>query len=116
MLRKTYCRLHCSHSNTPDGLTDLVSVPPHLAPPVPDDDTAAKQRHVASLLSLISTAVSGDCPEREWQESLRILAEAMAMHWRTRSTDEIVAFMNDEVASSAKRIATPDRMVEHAHR
>ena len=40
-----------------------------------------------------------------WQVGLRILAEAMALHCRTRSADEIVGFMTDEMSSSGKRHA-----------
>uniref|UniRef100_A0A7S2GZ16 Uncharacterized protein n=1 Tax=Haptolina brevifila TaxID=156173 RepID=A0A7S2GZ16_9EUKA len=36
---------------------------------------------------------------------MKILAEAMAMHCRTRSVDEIVGFMCDEMASRGKRSA-----------
>ena len=50
------------------------------------------------------------CPEVEWQETLCVLAEAMAMHCRTRSAAEIMAFMADEHVSSGKRAATDRQM------
>jgi hypothetical protein len=40
---------------------------------------------------------------REWEHGLSVLAQAMSMHCRTRSTAEIVGYMQDESASAAKR-------------
>ena len=43
---------------------------------------------------------------------MRVLAEAMSMHCRTRSADEILAYMQDEAASASKR---PNNGVDNIH-
>ena len=65
------------------------------------DDPAAQAAGAAGLLS---------CPEREWQDGLDILAEALALHCRTRSANEIAAFMRAEEESGAKRLASDWRV------
>ena len=127
-LRKTYCRLHCTHSGTPSQAhlaapreAEMVcgscntAHPDHSHPAVPiDATTAAAQRHATALLATatrMAGALHGDggdggggCPEREWQDTMRILAEAMAMHCHTKSTDEIVGFMNDSTAPASSKM------------
>lgn len=96
---------------------------PHLGelPSSEDKDLQAAQRYAKDMLAtarqmganIAASDVSAtdgaesehSCPEREWQMSLRILVEALSMHCRTRSPDEIVAFMHDELVSSGKRLA-----------
>jgi len=93
----------CTTCNTPHALP--------LAPaPSLDPAVAAVQRHAAALLSALNeltlAATEDDldpCPEREWEHGLSVLAQAMSMHCRTRSTAEIVGYMQDESASAAKR-------------
>ena len=46
------------------------------------------------------------CPELEWQAALGLLSESLALHCRTKSTAEIMAFMRDKQAPSDKRAAT----------
>ena len=122
-LRKTYCRLHCTHGSAPHrALTAMPPATPHCAtcrtphglPPPPSNPALAEvQKGATALLATVgqmATACSArsdaeNCPETEWQVGLRILAEAMALHCRTRSADEIVGFMTDEMSSSGKRHA-----------
>jgi hypothetical protein len=96
---------------------------PHLGEPPSseDQDLQAAQRYAKDMLATArqmganiaaSDASAADgaegehsCPEREWQMSLRILVEALSMHCRTKSPDEIVAFMHDELVSSGKRLS-----------
>lgn len=167
-LRKTYCKLYCTHSGTSQPNSSQASLPgqqatsailkpvdpmafaasataaagslghlsfpsrepqlcdtclePHHSatnePPATSSDSSVvvAQGHASALLATVrSMALQGGncdsddgrpCPEHEWQQGLRILAEAMAMHCRTRSPAEIVAFMHDELSSSGKRAAT----------
>ena len=68
--------------------------------------SSSAQKHAASLLSTLtelSTSAQFDCPEREWEYGLRVLAEAMSMHCRTKSAAEIIGYMNDESTSASKR-------------
>jgi len=124
-LRRTYCRLHCTHRAAP-------VVPPREAYPEQPCDVCgvvgpsmltlpehwpAKRHAIALLASARERAmgVLGDdtqdpCPEREWEAGIRVLAEALALHCRTRSADEIVAFMHGEEASARKR-----HNHEHSH-
>lgn len=54
---------------------------------------------------LLSLGVLGDmgCPEREWQQGLMLLAETLALHCRTRSAEEIAAFMMHEGSAQASK-------------
>ena len=115
-LRQTYCRLHCSHSGGGgNGLGRSAPVAAPNAPaltcshPTSEVDRAASQRQASSLLASLnamsgaSSAQVDGCPEFEWSHGLRVLAEAMSMHCRTRSAAEIVAFMHDEASGREKR-------------
>jgi len=59
-------------------------------------------------------AADNECPEREWEAGLLLLAESLALHCATRSSAEIVAFMRHDEARAAKRHSgvTPAR--DHA--
>jgi hypothetical protein len=149
MLRKSYCRLHCTHGSGSRSLLSQHRPGTALALPAPallcqpalpggeiggevgsegsllcsscdvqtDNTALADQRDAKVLLASVrhmvskSLAAPGDgtpeqvCPEREWQGGLRILAEAMAQHCHTRSAEEIIAFMHDELVGNAKRPA-----------
>ena len=102
---------------------------PHLAlpPPAIDGPAAKAQKQASALLTSIDAMIGAadplgledsaqgvvgredQCPEEEWQHKLRILAEAMAMHCRTRCASEIIAFMHDEIDSGNKstKMAAP---------
>ena len=157
-LRRTYCRLYCSHASgsTPP---DILGGNALLGPPCPlmtqasrpvliggppcacgefgsgDASAHTHQRHAAELLASArqmvleyqATEVNGDadggaevvaadneCPEREWEAGLLLLAESLALHCATRSSAEIVAFMRHDEARAAKRHSgvTPGR--DHA--
>ena len=136
-LRRTYCRLHCSHggmggiargpiaslnarSSQQPGYSQQCTtcLVPHqrLPTPLPIDAVgAAAQRSASTLLASLNemTAASSDlfdgCPEFEWSHGLRALAEAMSMHCRTRSAAEIVAFMHDEAVGREKRHVNNNR-------
>jgi hypothetical protein len=41
--------------------------------------------------------------QREWEHGLKVLSAAMSMYCRTRSADEIAAYMQDASASATKR-------------
>ena len=138
ILRRTYCRLHCSHhggvmsgvglplgggfgsaiqySNGKAAMGNLIAPSSHPPPAVctsclvPHQEaltiSSSAQKHAASLLSTLtelSTSAQFDCPEREWEYGLRVLAEAMSMHCRTKSAAEIIGYMNDESTSASKR-------------
>ena len=127
-LRKTYCRLYCSHNagtfvDATPPLCGTCKVAHHVPPPIPSADAAAAQRHAGKLLASVRQMTASDiagtggggadgggggsedyCPEQEWQHGLHILAEALATHCRTRTPAEIVQFMRDDVQSS-KRLA-----------
>ena len=147
LLRKTYCRLHCTHGKLgrvpsfgshprqllhipkllqTGPLCSTCLVPHHdvvgdgFSPsPAINAAAAAAQQRAAEVLASVTKMASATaatspeedcgCPEREWEEGLLILAQAMAMHCRTRSANEIIAFMHDEIDSSDKRPANSFR-------
>ena len=138
-LRRTYCRLHCKHSTLhlkhwiqptvpKRNICDSCAVP-HLEAGPPDPAIALVQPHAAEVLSSVqqmaTAAANADgqepCPEREWELGLRIIAEAMAQHCRSRSVAEIIGFMQDEEANPDKRTAVqvpeqvPDKTHAHEH-
>jgi hypothetical protein len=107
-------------------LCDSCMVPHPIEAPRPTDAAgAAAQRDATVLLESVrhmasaTMSAQGPCPEHEWQQGLRIISEAMAMHCRTRSAAEIFAFMHDEVASGGKRAATATKVspfaFDHSH-
>ena len=179
-LRRTYCRLYCTHASAPPPLpagaplggTSLgagtsLGGSASLAPQAPcgvcgETPLAAimssdqpvshtRQLHAAALLAsarqmVLDGAAASDagasaadaaadshmaheCPEREWEAGLMLLAEALALHCTSRSSSEIVAFMrhDDAEARAAKRHSvthdhddaapgcTADYYNDHAH-
>ena len=40
----------------------------------------------------------------EWERGLHVLAAALSQHCRTRSADEVLAFMRNEESSAPKRL------------
>ena len=135
-LRRTYCRLYCKHASADplrlpapeEAKLCTTCLVPHERPEAPVSDTATMeaQRRATALLATVRQMAQASvmaqapcqptdetkeelgCPEREWEEGLRILAEALTMHCRTRSAAEIVGFMSDAVASAGKK-----QMVTH---
>ena len=105
---------------------------PAMAPaPATDLAIVEAQRHATALLATVRqmaqasvmaqasnqlTDESKDefgCPEREWEEGLRILAEALTMHCSTRSAAEIIGFMNGAGTSGAVASAGKRQMLTH---
>ena len=77
-------------------------------------ETAALQGQAGALLETVRrmSAGSSDCPEHEWEHGLRILTEAMAMHSRTRTVQEILAFVRrDDLPARCSKRST----FEHEH-
>lgn len=119
-LRRTYCRLHCTHGPRDVARSGELMGPTtcgacHVAhpqaQPVNGDRGASVQRHAATLLATVKQLAAQDeavegCPEREWELGFHLLAEAMSMHCRTRSAAEIVGFMNDEEMRANKQLAS----------
>lgn len=151
-LRRTYCRLYCTHAQSvlaPWQTPRTPLLPPSIGgmgPPEVQPKTALCEPcgvHHPALPAKPSAAVSellakvremtvetpgamtpteeggpmgvlGDmgCPEREWEEGLMLLAQTMALHCRTRSAEEIAAFMmGDGSAHTSKR---PSNTNDHA--
>eukprot|EP00908_Phaeocystis_cordata_P009542 Transcript_2032.p1 GENE.Transcript_2032~~Transcript_2032.p1 ORF type:complete len:541 (-),score=180.83 Transcript_2032:212-1834(-) len=132
-LRRTYCRLYCSHGTGVAPHTGLAADSAQTSHLVPCDScgTLAPGAHHASSSALVSEeqakaqqqagevlafarqkVVGGeeagdddahDCPLSEWEAGLRVLAEALALHCNTRSPDEVIAFMQHEEARANKR-------------
>ena len=140
-LRRTYCRLYCTHAQTmlaPWQTPRTPLLPPSVGGPVVQPKAAlcepcganhpalpakpsasvaelyAKVREMTVETPSVMTpseeggpmAVFGDmgCPEREWEQGLMLLAETLALHCRTRSAEEIAAFMmGDGSAHTSKR-------------
>ena len=66
----------------------------------------ATAREMAAASVNDPTASPDECPQREWEAGLRLMAEMLAQHSRTRSAEEIVAFMNHEEARARKAHAS----------
>ena len=141
-LRRTYCRLFCKHacmgplhvpSEDAQACTTCLA-PPEVSAIVPA--SVETQRQATSLLAAVhqmakagvmaqspcqpaddETSSELACPERAWEEGLRILAEALTMHCcRSRSAVEVVGFMNGAVVSAAKKPAATDAVSSVVHR
>ena len=85
-------------------------------PPSPFEIACARPTPVPpcllQLTELARDASLAASQEFEWSHGLRVLAEAMSMHCRTRSAAEIVAFMHDEAAGREKRHSSNARREE----
>ena len=115
-LRRTYCRLYHGghHPRSPlvpasrRDLCDTCSFGPESTAPLPavTDGVSSHQRQAAAILGSVRQLGAGSCenPEEEWDHALRVLADAMAMHCSTRTTDEILSFMRDDPARFDSRI------------
>ena len=67
---------------------------------------AAAPSDVARLLGALQQVVStaGGGGHAEWERGLHVLAAALSQHCRTRSADEVLAFMRNEESSAPKRL------------
>ena len=131
LLRRTYCRLYCKHgrqtiirptlANTElsEQICGKIENPSVKQNPdaVGEEEKmrTLAQKYASSLHTTVkqmaqssceaADGMSSDgCPEREWEMSMLLLAEAITMHCRTRSASEVLAFMQDTNDSANKRL------------
>ena len=77
---------------------------------------AAAPSDVARLLGALQQVVStaGGGGHAEWERGLHVLAAALSQHCRTRSADEVLAFMRNEESSAPKRLQVESQQPQPA--